>query len=120
MARYTTRKQSGTLALGRSIWAYAFTTDSHEKDMLLRQEPVLGEITEGKYGSLYFTPYRKDGNGLASSRAVKLESRHYADTLEEAIDGYNAEVKAQIEWHRQCIGDLEKQMLEPKNQETKA
>ena len=111
MARYETRKAKAALPVGTKLWAYAFTLDSHKENMALKQEPVLGQVTEGKYGSLHFAPIKKSGDGLVLSKSIHIDGRDYADTEEEAKDGYNEKVQDAIRWHQERISALEKELI---------
>lgn len=59
----------------------------------------------------YFVPYKKNGKELAFSKAVLVDSRWYADTEAQAIDGYNKLLEKEIEKLKQKISELEGEKL---------
>lgn len=113
MARYTHQEAYNRLKTGYLLYAYAYRTNNDKESMGLRCKPVLGvlaarrnNITKpGEDRPQYFIPYGKN-NKPCYSRAVSLCARKYADTMQEAIDGYHAEIKECIQWHENRIEEL--------------
>lgn len=90
------------------LWAYAYSTNNSEKSMALKKEPVLGQIKgEGYYRM--FHEYKRDGQLKKSS--VKAHSRRYADTEQEAIEGYNKLVNNQIQKLEELIAEYTKDII---------
>lgn len=86
---------------GMQVWATAYALNSGRSAVGQRVPPVQGELSavrqdwpvgttraSGGKPIKYFVPYGKNG-GLMWSKAVRLESRMYADTEDEAIMLYN-------------------------------
>ena len=49
-----------------------------------------------RYGNSVFIPYKKDGKTFKESGIVNSRSRYYADTYEEAVEGYNSIIQDRI------------------------
>ena len=116
---------------GDEVYACEFKETHDKEDKRYIQKPVLGQIkcanTESKcedyrkryetYGTdrqnkgNYFVPYRKDGKGLAWSKAVTIYAREYFETEEAAIDYYNRQIKESIDWHWNKIKELRKEYI---------
>lgn len=123
-----------SLKAGDLVYAYAYRVTSTKENSALKQEPIRGAIANFKTDApgvfqkdlptvlsqypvkpRFFVPYRKNvAQGSISlnsddfmwSRAVLIESRHYADTPEKAWEGYLELVHRQIAE----IDDLKKPM----------
>lgn len=93
---------------GDIVWAYAYSTNSTEKSMALKKEPVKGVIKNDK-NTYYFYEFKKNGELKKSSR-VYLSSRSYALTEEDAIKEYNEDVMRQVRFlddlKERCMKDL--------------
>lgn len=106
MARYETMERKYSLE-GSVVWAYAFK-ETHTKDgMRLKQKPVKGRVTGRR-----FIPFKKNSQTeYAMSKAIAVDSRNYADTEAEAIEGYNELISRIIMQHEKDIKALEAEKL---------
>lgn len=112
MAKYSSRNAPRD----RLVWGYAYSTNDNEKSMSLRKEPVLGVIkTEGgRYWKDEFYELKRNWKTLddvKKSSKVYADSRSYADTLEEAIEGYNEKVLYQISKLEELITECKKDII---------
>lgn len=110
------------LTCGMTVWAYAFQETREKESMLLSQVPVKGRIsytntpalecfTPGRAGR-FFVPFKKNSETeYAWSKAVRLWSRNFADTEEEAKQAYNRSVDCKIKWYQEKIRQLEEAKL---------
>lgn len=111
---------------GSFVWAYAFRHNTSKESMALKQEPVYGMLAADSAKSphealmarlpcpraAFFIPCKQNSvTELAWSRAVRVESREYASTREEAVRMYNCRIKAAIGWHRKAMSELESALL---------
>lgn len=101
------------LKVGDVVYAYAYRLDSTKENNRLKQEPIKGAIaganvstghafSGGYQKPRYFVPYKKSADlsndpmaeeHFAWSKAVKLESRVYADHIEAAWADYLMTIK---------------------------
>lgn len=94
--------------------------------MALKQEPVYGMFAAdcGRRAhdalmtkrpcprAVFFVPCRQNSvTELAWSRAVRVESRNYASSREEAVRLYNGRIRTVIDWHRKAVSELEASLL---------
>lgn len=108
MAKYETMDEKNRLQDRTVVWAYAFQENSMKEGMLLSQKPVKGCII--KNGLMYnnvFAPFKKNKEpALALSKTINIYGRNFADTEEEAIEGYNQLIDELIIWHQDKIAAL--------------
>lgn len=93
---------------GTKIWACAYEFDNSKMQMRFIQKPVFGEIRRGHY----FIPYKKNGEGLATSKRVRIESRQFADTYEECVGLYNRLVQDKIDMFMKRVGETRADFIE--------
>ena len=101
---------------GDTVWAFAYRNDDRVRGQKLRQIPVRGMLLSDYYKGAknvdvcidpngwpsWFVPFGKNGQPVMSS-AVRVESRKYADTKDEAVKEYNLDVKREIEKNEAAI-----------------
>lgn len=108
--------------VGDIVWAYAYTASNNKEDKKYYCKPTKGVISAdymnhpfalsptSRHGAQqkarYFIPQKKNGNGYAWSKAVKIDARHYANTETEAIAGYNRLIDSAIDFHKKKIDEL--------------
>lgn len=119
MARYEGYDGVRQLRNGSVVWAYEFQQTSKHDGLYLNQPPIKGRLgfidcmgADNNFSPLcrprYFVPFKKGSeDDYAWSKAIALHSRCYADTEEEAIQGYNDLVAREIAWHQDRINKLE-------------
>lgn len=110
--------------VGDTIYAcaYKYTHDKNGKSK--HQKPILGMFTvrdteaknneylsKGDTHIRYFVPFKKNNQELAWSKAVTIQSRHYATTYQECVTLYNKLIQNNITWHEQEIEQLKKDLL---------
>lgn len=118
MALYKSGIERQNLLCGMAVWAYAFQETRQKDSMSLNQMPVKGRISytdcemdgcfaPGRTGR-FFVPFRKNSETeYAWSKAIKLSSRYFADTKEEATEDYNRVIDKNIKWYQEKIRELE-------------
>lgn len=107
MAIYETMDEKNRLQAGTVVWAYAFQENSMKEGMLLSQKPVKGCIIHDSIYSNMFAPFKKNKEPeLALSKAINVYGRNFADTEEEAKEGYNQLIEKRIEWYQNKISLL--------------
>lgn len=118
MAVYKTGIERLNMQCGMIVWAYEFQETQQKESMHLSQAPIKGRISytaceaqgcfaPGRRGG-FFVPFRKNSETqYAWSKAIRLSSRHYADTEEEAREDYNRIIDKNIKWYQEKIKDLE-------------
>lgn len=80
----------------KELWAFDYATNGTEKSMGLKAKPYKCVIKQ-EYGRDYVYALDKNDKPL-KSKSVQTSSRHYAETYEEAIEGYNKLVDKQIDF----------------------
>lgn len=85
---------------------YAFAYEEDERALNLKCLPVKGMIKDDRK----FYEFRKDGESLRKY-GVTIYSRFYADTYEEAVNGFNFLVNERITRLRNTIEELEGMLL---------
>lgn len=119
------------LSVGDKVWGYHYRHSENKEGVVLKQVPVFGVITAGdteayhnrmleimekenisrnKFAQ-FFTPFKKNGKGLAWSKSVRFNSRKYAETEEDAIKLYNDLIRQAIKWHQDEILRLQEEMV---------
>lgn len=126
MAKYEQYEDIDRIPNGTVIWAYEFELDVRNENMVLYQKPIRGRISsvsklfsdDNKEAfnpdkkSRFFVPFRKDSESQYKwSKAINIYSRCYADTKEEAVEGYNDLIGKQIDWHQEQIEKLSKMWI---------
>lgn len=123
------RDVRSNFTVGDSVWACAYSFASNKETKTLYQEPIRGEFTAGRNIShndvvlkrcadmgivpeiSYFVPYKKNGTGLAWSKAVETSSRMYATTYDECVELYNDKIEEYIKWCEDQIDELKKMKI---------
>ena len=82
----------------KDVYAFAYLED--ERAINLFCKPVKGQIVDS-----IFYEYKK--NGSLKKNGVGIGARIYADTYEEAVEGFNALVNARIVKLREEISKVE-------------
>ena len=93
---------------GKDIWAFAYKED--ERALNLMCKPVKGRIKEDDY----FYEYKVNGKDLKKN-GVSIYARFFADTYEEAIEGFNKLVRTRIESLKDEISKLENILITENN-----
>lgn len=88
----------------KDIWAFAYKED--ERALNLMCKPVKGIIKEDEY----FYEYKVNGKDLKKN-GVTIYARFFADTYEEAVDGFNKLVRTRIESLKEEIHKLENMLI---------
>ena len=117
------REIFNTFHVGDIAWACAFERTYSTKDMLFRQEPILGMFVSRKYledaknvktyeSVRYFVPFKKKAQthtltDLAWSKLVNVSSRKYATTEYECKELYNELIDDEIFYHKNLIDEME-------------
>ena len=99
----------------KPVYGFAYNINNDTEHKRLSCKPELGEVvdaTDNRFPYYYnetFVPYKKDGKTFKQSGHVNAYSRYYADTYEEAVEGYNMLVQKRIdilnEMAKQAEGD---------------
>ena len=109
---------------GDIVWACAYTPTSNKEEKYCYCKPIKGrlmpynrehlndkltdlETNPEKYDIAYFIPFKKNGIGLAYSKAVSMFARCYANTKEACDELYKELITEQIDWHKAEIKKLE-------------
>lgn len=108
-----------TLRPGTKLWACAYEFDNNKTTMGLKQKPVHGVVTDtwfsceddGINPARYFIPFKKDGESLCKSKAVRIGSRKYAETYDECVDLYNELVQEKIDWFGERINKVKEDFI---------
>lgn len=128
--RQILRGESG-YAFGSVVYGFNFKYARDNKLKHLHQKPIQGMLLpsnridvvkeylkDGKtsYRYLrYFVPFKKKNDGslesLSFSRSVEIDSRLYASTLDEAIEGYNRLLYDCIRFHEEQINKLREELI---------
>lgn len=86
---------SASVPLNTPLWAFAYDVDNNVDRRVAISKPVRGEvIKEGEKRRFY--SYYKNTNKLKTVGGVKVSSRNYAETKDEAVEGYNLLVQNRI------------------------
>lgn len=88
----------------KDIWAFAYKED--ERALNLMCKPVKGRIKKDNY----FYEYKANGKDLKKN-GVTIYARFFADTYEEAVEGFNKLVKTRIESLKDEISKLEDMLI---------
>ena len=88
----------------KDIWAFAYKED--ERALNLMCKPVKGRIKEDDY----FYEYKVNGKDLKKN-GVSIYARFFADTYEEAVEGFNKLVRTRIESLKDEISKLEDMLI---------
>lgn len=88
----------------KDIWAFAYKED--ERVLNLMCKPVKGRIKEDKY----FYEYKANGKDLKKN-GVTIYARFFADTYEEAVEGFNKLVRTRIKSLKDEIYKLEDMLI---------
>lgn len=109
---------------GSEIWACNYKTTEDKEGLRYIQLPIKGMVACAKNQELheklmkseepdlrYFVPFKKNGKGLAWSKAVELDSRLYATTEEDSKEMYNEEIEYYIHKWEKEIEDLKAKLL---------
>ncbi len=110
---------------GQDIYAFACQLNKNKNSFCLLQKPVKGQLTHYDVQHLesklrekqtqkknidahpyWFIPYNKSQTGLCWSKAVAIQNRSYATTLNEAIKAYNSQLQEILNWHEEQIRHL--------------
>lgn len=92
----------------KDIWAFAYQED--ERACNYKCKPVKGVIDDQ-----IFYEYKRDGKGLKKN-GVSIYSRLFADTYEEAVNGYNDLIGVRLNRLKNEVKKLEDMLIkEPKN-----
>lgn len=84
------------------IWGFAYSKHPNKESSSTKKKPVLGVIDgDGCWWDVKFYELKKDGTRKKGS--VCATSRCYADTYEEAVEGYNQKVSSAISKLEQMI-----------------
>lgn len=77
----------------KDVWAFAYKEDERAKNLICK--PVKGRIIRKSYRT-EFHEYKKSKQELKDT-GVRVYSRYYADTYEEAVAGFNKLLDIRIE-----------------------
>ena len=88
----------------KDFWAFAYKED--ERALNLMCKPVKGRIKEDKY----FYEYKANGKDLKKN-GVTIYARFFADTYEEAVEGFNKLVRTRISSLKDEIYKLEDMLI---------
>lgn len=88
----------------KDIWAFAYKED--ERALNLMCKPVKGKIKEDNY----FYEYKANGKDLKKN-GVSFYARLFADTYEEAVEGFNKLVRTRIRFLKDEIYKLEDMLI---------
>ena len=97
-------KNAEDIPTNKDIWAFAYKED--ERALNLMCKPVKGRIKEDKY----FYEYKVNGRDLKKN-GVTIYARLFADTYEEAVDGFNKLVKIRIKSLKDEVSKLENMLI---------
>lgn len=128
MARYEQYSEKNEMRNGSVVWAYAFKMSKKNDKMILKCKPIKGRLCIIPYTSdnndierrfnqairpRFFVPFKKNSETeFAWSRAIDIQARCYADTKEEAIEGYNSLIQSQIDAHQKEIFKLKEYKIQ--------
>ena len=91
----------------KDFWAFAYKEDERALNLICK--PIKGRIMDSAFSKKFYE-YKKDGKTLKTN-GVNIESRCYADTYEEAVDGFNRLVKNRIKSLKNEIRRLEDMLI---------
>lgn len=104
---------------GDIVWAFSYSGENRTHGQKLRQKPVKGMLLSYKYEDSdinpngpcrFFVPFGKNDKP-SWSKVVNAYSRYYADTEQDAIDGYNMEIQRLIQENLDAIHAAEKDLI---------
>ena len=75
--------------VGIRLWAFDYATNNTEKSKGLNAKPYMCEFGPYVNDTRWAECFKVNGNGKRGKQSVKCNSRHYALTENEAIEGYN-------------------------------
>lgn len=119
MAKYFTYMEKAGITNGTIIWAFAFEETTSKAGTLFHQKPIRGRLASdtGDIGiqafnpassPRAFVPFKKNSDTeYAWSKAVGINTRCYADTEAEAVEGYNQLIEENMSWYRDKLKALE-------------
>ena len=87
----------------KDIWAFAYKEDERALNLLCK--PIKGQIKD-----ITFYEYKSNGKNLKKN-GTKICSRYFADTYEEAANGFNVLISQRIESLREEISRLEDMII---------
>lgn len=87
----------------KDIWAFAYKEDERALNLLCK--PVKGKIKD-----TIFYEY-KHNSKILKKNGTKIYSRYFADTYEEAVNGFNILISQRIESLREEISRLEDMII---------
>lgn len=99
---------------GDIVWAFAYHGESRTRGKKLRQTPVQGRVQFTAYPDddldpgkpvRHFVPMGKTG-AFSWSKVIDARSRLYAKTEQDAIEGYNLEIKKVIDENQTAIRSM--------------
>lgn len=82
-------KDAEDIPMNKDVWAFAYKEDDRALNYICR--PTKGRIKDDKY----FYEYKVNGRGLKKN-GVSLYARYFADTYDEAVEGFNTLVQNRI------------------------
>ena len=88
----------------KDIWAFAYQED--ERALNLKCKPVKGKIKEDKH----FYEYKANSKDLKKN-GVTTYARFFADTYEEAVEGFNKLIRTRIRSLKDEIYKLEDMLI---------
>lgn len=95
--------------VNKPIWAFAYDFNNELNGARLICPPILGELAnDGK-----FYEYKKGTTEKKKSGAVSRQSRMYADTYAEAVNGYNQLIQNRIDQLNGMIAEAEAKKIKP-------
>lgn len=105
------------------VWACAFELTTAKGGKHNYSKPVRGMLVAGstEVGDKnarkkeerirFFVPFKKNGDGLAWSKAVTIYSRYFADTEEESKECYNSQVQEVVTWLETRLDEVKKEFI---------
>lgn len=107
---------------GTKLWACAYKFDNNKITMGLISKPVYGmargygwdyeEVTEEESYASFFVPFKRNSEiEFAKSKAVRIDSRMYADTYEECVELFNSLVNEKVEWFLKRAEETKKDLI---------
>lgn len=82
-------KNAEDIPTNKDIWAFAYKEDDRTLNYICR--PTKGRIKKDKY----FYEYKVNGKDLKKN-GVSLYARYFADTYDEAVEGFNTLIQNRI------------------------
>lgn len=97
-------KDAEDIPTNKDVWAFAYKEDDRALNYICR--PIKGRIKDDKY----FYEYKVNGRDLKKN-GVSLYARYFADTYDEAVEGFNTLVQNRINSLNEKIEKLQHMLI---------